>query len=106
MKKLNVSFAPRTKLLDTAIASIQNRMNQFKISCDDTFYKEEYNVDYNISGKTWIRLPSETDEFVFNVGNYKVDPRVDKTGSADFVLHYDNVSRKIKGIFILTNEEA
>lgn len=104
MAKKNVTSIPRTKLLDTAISNIQNRVNQFKNFYTDTLYKEEYDVDYNIAGKQFVRKPSEDADFVFYVGTYKVDPRVDETGQAEFVVHYDNLNRKIKNIFVLTND--
>ena len=105
MKQVNVNMTPRTKTLDMAVANIQMRVNMFKSAHEEELNKDEYNVDFNIAGRSFFRLPSEDEYFTFNVGSYKVDPRVSPTERAEFLVKYDNIGRRIKDIFILANDE-
>jgi hypothetical protein len=103
MKKIRVEYVSRTKLLDAAVASIQNRVNSFK-SDPENFSKEDYETDHNLAGRSWVRLPDEGSDVVFFVGNYTVDQKVNAQGSADFHMHYDPIACKIKSIHILLDE--
>jgi hypothetical protein len=78
-------------------------MNSFK-SDFELLTKEDFETDHNLAGKAWVRLPDEGDNFVFFAGNYTVDTSVSPTGSADFEVHFDLISGKIKSIYILLDQ--
>jgi len=105
VKQVSTNMIPRTKLLDLATANIQMRMNEFKNLHQDVFYGEEYGVDYNVAGRAFFRLPSTDEYFIFNVGSYRVDPRVSPTERADFLVKYNPIEARIKDIFVLTVED-
>jgi hypothetical protein len=102
MKKINVSYLPRTKHLDDSINSIQKRMNSFKAMHGDELFASEPDVtiDYNIAGKPWIRVLAE-DEFAhFEAGSYRISP--DK--EANILVRYDIIANKIKDIIASVEE--
>ena len=104
MKKVKVEYITRTKLLDTAVASIQNRMNSFKKDYE-TLTKDDFETNHNLAGRTWVRLPNDNEDLVFNAGKYNVEEKVSANGKIEFHVHFSAIMNKIKSIYVVTGEE-
>jgi len=96
MKKINVSYLPRTKHLDDMINSVQKRMTTFKSMNGDELFSSEpdMQVDHNVSGRYWARIPSEDEYAHFAAGKYRIS--LDK--EVEIFVRFDTIANKIKDI--------
>jgi hypothetical protein len=102
MKLIDSNYLKRTKLLDEATTSIQRRMNMFKTMHKADIFEPNFEVDYFVAGKSWVRVfDADALYAVYKVGAYRVS---ESSPSLEFTVHFDNVANRIVKILAEVEE--